>query len=151
MPFRVQHLQRQVHVTDLSGQSVPVDFFAHAGCFRANRFRLPQIDLVGKQMTQAPSPVRVLHFGRYEVPDYALQKVIRELDESDQRLIRAYLWSNGEVIYDAVDRKYVELDPPFPRDTERAFKRVFKILEQLGVLTLSTPLKRGDDNGGPAL
>lgn len=121
-----------------------------ANSIRANRFSLPQIDLVGKQVTQGPSPVRWLHFSRYEVPDYALRKVIRELGKDDQRAIRVYLWSNGELQYDKERGRYIELDPPFTEETERAFKRVFKVLEQLSALRTHTP-RKGDEDGGPAL
>lgn len=121
-----------------------------ANAIRSNRFSLPQVEMLGRQMTQGPSPVRWLHFSQYEVPDYALRKVITELDESDQRAIRAYLWSNGDMRYDAESRRWVEFDPPFTLEAERAFKRVFKVLEQLAVLRLHVPQKEVED-GGPAL
>lgn len=105
-----------------------------ANSIRRNSFVFPQVELIGKQMTQGPSPVRYLRFSGYEVPDYALRKIVSELDEADQRAIRAYLWSNGEMRHDKEDNRWIELDPPFTQEAEQAFKRVFKILEQLGIL-----------------
>lgn len=122
-----------------------------ANAMRSSRFGLPQVELLGKQMTPGPSPVRYLHFSKYEVPDYALRKVIKELDETDQSAIRAYLWSNGEMHHDKEHRRWIELDPPFTAETERAFKRVFKVLEQLGVLRLAERQRKEVTNGGPAL
>ena len=122
-----------------------------ANSIRANRFVLPQVEMLGKQMTQGPSPVRILHFGPFEVPDFALQKVIRELDEADIRAIRSYLWNIGEIVRDPETMKWVELDPPFAFETERAFKRVFKILEQLGVLVRAPRRRRRDNDERTAL
>lgn len=103
-----------------------------ANAIRSNRFRLPQVDMFGEQVTGGPSPVRLLHFGPYQVRDFALFKVISELEDSDKRAVRAYLWNDGQFVLEG--GKWLELDPPFTSEAERAFRRVFKTLEQLDLL-----------------
>lgn len=103
-----------------------------ANAIRSNRFRLPQVDMLGEQVTKGPSPVRLLHFGSYRVRDFALFKVISELEDCDRSEIRRYLWSDGRWVREG-DR-WIELDPPFTSEAERAFRRVFKTLEQLDLL-----------------
>lgn len=119
-----------------------------ANSIRANRFWLPQKNLVGEQVVRGPSPVRVLHFGPYQVKDFALRKVINSLDQSDQRAIRSYLWNNGPMV--KFRGKWIETDPLFTLEAQTAFERVFRLLEQLCLLEDANPRKE-ENSGGPTL
>lgn len=103
-----------------------------ANAIRSNRFYLPQVELLGKQVTKGWHHVRVLEFGPYRVRDFALFKVISELEDSDRSEIRRYLWAETPMVREG--DKWIELSPPFPSQTEEAFERVFNILEQLDLL-----------------
>ena len=103
-----------------------------ANSIRANKFELPQVALVGKQVVKGPGHVRVLYFGPYQVRDFALRKVINSLSQSDWRAIHSYLWNTGTPI--KIGDRWIETDPIFNDETERAFRRVFNILDQLSLL-----------------
>ncbi|MFC6803916.1 hypothetical protein ACFQDE_21060 [Deinococcus caeni] len=102
-----------------------------AAAMRGNRYVLPQVILLDQQVTQGPSPVRYLQVGHVEAPDYAVRKVLKEIDPQEFQSIQAYLWSNGEVRKEA--GRWIEIDPPLSEEAESAFDHVYAVLEALGV------------------
>ncbi|WP_288482125.1 hypothetical protein [uncultured Deinococcus sp.] len=115
-----------------------------ANSIRANRFFLPQKDLVGKQVVRGPSPVRVLRFGPYQVRDFALRKVIDSLDQSDLRAVQTYIWSAGTMV--KFEGRWIEVDPIFTSEAETAFRRIFSLLDQLCLLEGCDGMSQKDEN-----
>lgn len=110
-----------------------------AAAMRRNRYVLPQVVLLDKQMTQGPSPVRYLQVGPVEVPDYAIRKVLSELDPTDLQAIRTYLWANGE--FKKEGKRWIELDPPLSFEAEAAFDHVYAVLNALCVFRPRTRIR----------
>lgn len=104
-----------------------------ANSIRESKFILPQVELLGKQMTKGPGHIRMLRFDRYEVADVALFKVIKEMDADDRQRIQGYLWAAPKFMTSPETKMPVELDPPFAA-AEESFKRLFRILDQIGAL-----------------
>lgn len=107
-----------------------------ANAIRENCFVIPQEELLGIQVTKNDSPVRMLRFMDYEVPDYAIRKIIEQLDEDDKLAAREYVWKECRTSYSQELGKWITLDPEFSDEAERAFRRVFMLLEQLDLLRL---------------
>lgn len=124
----------EIELVNPKAGSLSVEAYLLAVAIRRNQFVLPQVLLLGEQVTKGPSPVRYLQFDRYEVPDYALKKVISQLSNEEKQYVQQYLWDGGRLEYDRANRRYIEIDTPFPIETEKAFHFVYSMLKQLNVL-----------------
>jgi len=102
-----------------------------AAAMRRNRYVLPQVVLLDKQMTQGPSLVRYLQVGQLEAPDYAVRTVLHELDPTAFQAIRTYLWASSE--YRQEGERWIELDPPLSFEAEAAFEHVYAALNASGM------------------
>lgn len=130
--------------TDVPDIPPDTEHFKLATAMRKSKYFIPQVELLGVMATQSPSPARVLRFARYEVPDYALQKVIKEMDKRDRDAIQRYLWDEGTFEYDKQNRRWIDFDPVFTDEIEKAFQRLLSLLKQLALLkTVSRTVKNG--------
>lgn len=120
----------------------PTQALRLANAIRRNCFVMPQVEMLGEQMTGGPSPMRVLRFHHYEVADFELRQAMKVVSPEEKSAMESYLWNSPTLKYDQETKKWLELDPPFTDEAERAFKKIFKQLRKTGALQLRTRRRR---------
>lgn len=123
----------------------PTQALRLANAIRRNCFVMPQVEMLGEQMTGGPSPIRVLRFHRYEVTDFELRQAMKLVSPEEKSAMESYLWNAPTLKYDQEIKRWLELDPPFTEEAEQAFKKIFKQLRKVGALQvrMRRTLRRG--------
>lgn len=105
---------------------------------RLGRWRIGQVDLVGKVECRTPDPIRLLMIGgRYEITDRELQAALGVIGEDDAATIRRCL--HRDISYSVQGGTYVSHAPTFSPSELQLFDQLWQVLAENGWLRRLPP------------